>query len=83
VAPVNETDTVLLPKGLKALKQVAKKVSVDLGGASLNLDGGFDATRHRKRIFYAGMMPNIKANPRNRTTSKRGRQRLFHAVIHA
>jgi hypothetical protein len=28
VAPVNETDMVLLPEGLKALKQVAKEVGV-------------------------------------------------------
>ena len=45
VAPVNETDMVLLPEGLKALKQVAKTVGVDLRGAYLNLDGGFDSTR--------------------------------------
>jgi hypothetical protein len=31
---------VLLPKSLQALKQVAKKVSVDLRGVYLNLDGG-------------------------------------------
>ena len=30
MAPVNETDMVLLPEGLKALKQVAKEVGVDL-----------------------------------------------------
>src|SRR2546427_7930105 len=41
VAPVNETDMVLLPEGLKALKQVAKEVGLDLSGASRNLDGGF------------------------------------------
>jgi len=29
VAPVNETDMVILPKGLHALKQVAKKVGLD------------------------------------------------------
>ena len=29
VAPVNETDMVLLPKGLTALKQVAKEVGLD------------------------------------------------------
>ena len=34
VAPVNETDMVLLPKGLTALKQVAKEVGLDLRGAS-------------------------------------------------
>ncbi len=33
VAPVHETDMVLLPKGLQALKQVAKKVGLDLKGA--------------------------------------------------
>jgi hypothetical protein len=80
VAPVNETDMVLLPEGLKALKKVAKEVGLDLRGASLNLDGGFDSRHNRKLIFNAGMMPNIKENPRNRKTTKRGRKRLF-AVI--
>src|SRR5258705_5724435 len=39
VAPVNETDMVLLPESLQALKKVAKEVGVDLRGASLKLDG--------------------------------------------
>jgi hypothetical protein len=60
IAPVNETDMVLLPKDLKALKKVAKKVGLDLRGAYLNLDGGFDSTHNRKRIFNAGMIPNIR-----------------------
>ena len=42
---------VLLPEGLKALKEVAKEVGLDLRGAYLNLDGGFDSTRNRKCIF--------------------------------
>ena len=83
VAPVNETDMVLFPEGLKALKQVAKEVGVDLRGAYLNLDGGFDSMHNRKCIFNAGMIPNIKENPRNRKTIKRGRKRLFNAAIHA
>ena len=29
------------------------------------------------------MLPNIKENPRNRTTTKRGRKRLFNETIHA
>jgi len=74
---------VLLPKGLNALKQVAKKVGLNLRGAYLNLDGGFDSTRNRKMIFNAGMIPNMKENPRNRKAPKRGRKRLFNAVIHA
>jgi Transposase DDE domain len=79
---MNETDMVLLPKGLKALKKVAKQVGLDLRGAYLNLDGGFDSTYNRKCIFNAGMIPNIKENPRNRKRTKRGRKRLFNEAIH-
>ena len=83
VAPVNETDMVLLPDGLKALKRLAKMVGLDLRGAYLNLDAGFDSTHNRKCIFNAGMIPNIKENPRNRKCTKRGRKRLFNAALHA
>ena len=83
VAPVNETDMVLLPKGLQALKQVAKEVGLDLRGAYVNLDGGFDSRTNRKCIFNAGMIPNIPENPRNRKRPKRGRKRFFNAAIHA
>jgi hypothetical protein len=74
---------VLLPKGLKALKQVAKTVGLDLRGAYLNLDGGFDSTHNRKCIFNAGIIPNITENPRHRKTTKRGRKRFFNEAIHA
>ena len=83
VAPVNETDMVLLPDGLKALKRVAKTVGLDLRGAYLNLDTGFDSAHNRKCIFNTGMIPNIKENPRNRKRTKRGRKRFFNAAIHA
>src|SRR5882724_12971417 len=63
VVPVNETDMVLLPESLQALKKVAKEVGLDLRGAYLNLDGGFDSIANRKCIFNAGMIPNIKENP--------------------
>jgi hypothetical protein len=74
---------VLLPEGLHALQQVAKEVGLDVRGAYLNLDGGFDALANRKCIFNAGLIPNIKENPRNRKRPKRGRKRLFNAAIHA
>jgi hypothetical protein len=74
---------VLFPEGLHALKQVATEVGLDLRGAYLNLDGGFDSARNRKCIFNAGLIPNIKENPRNRKRPKRGRKRLFNATIHA
>jgi hypothetical protein len=83
VAPVNATDMVLFPEGLQALKKVAKDVGLDLKGAYLNLDGGFDSARNRKCIFNAGLIPNIKENPRNRKRPRRGRKRLFNATIHA
>src|SRR5215470_14938709 len=83
VAPVNEADTVLFPEGLKALKRVAKEVGLDPKGAYLNFDGGFDSGRNRKCIFNAGLIPNIKENPRNRKTTKRGRKRFFNEAIHA
>jgi transposase len=83
VAPVNEADTVLLPEGLKALKRVAKRTGLVLEGAYLNLDGGFDSKANRKAIFNAGMIPNIKENPRNRKTTKRGCKRFFNRAIHA
>ena len=83
MAPVNETDMVLFPESLKALKKVAKEVGVDLRGAYINLDGGFDSARNRKCMFNAGLIPNIKENPRNRKTTKRGRKRFFNAAIHA
>jgi len=82
VAPVNKTDMILLPEGLKALKRVAKTAGLDLGGAYLNLDSGFDSKHNRKCIFNAGMIPNIKENPRNRKQTKRGRKRLFNEAIH-
>ena len=57
VAPVNETDRVLLPKSLQALKQVAKEVGLDVRGAYLNLDGGFDSAHNRKCICNASSFP--------------------------
>jgi transposase len=74
---------VLLPDGLKALKRVAKVTGLVLTGAYLNLDAGFDSTHKRKCMFNAGMIPNIKENPRNRKSTKRGRKRLFNEAIHA
>ena len=75
VAPVHETDMVLFPEGLKALKEVATEAGLDRRGAYRNLDGGCDSIHHRPCIFNAGMIPNITENPRNRKRPKRGRKR--------
>jgi hypothetical protein len=71
---------VLFPEGLKALKEVAKEIGLDLRGAYLNLDGGFDSTRNRKCIFNAGLIPNINENPRNRKTTN-SHSAPFFAVL--
>ena len=83
VAPVDEPDTVLLPDGLNELKRVARLADLKIDGAYLNLDGGFDSRHNRKAIFNAGLIPNIKENPRNRQVPKRGRKRLFNAAVHS
>jgi hypothetical protein len=54
-----------------------------LRGASLNLDGGFDAAHNRQGIVHAGLLPNIPENPRHRKTTQRGRKRLVNAAIQA
>ena len=59
------------------MKQVAKEVGLDLRGAYLNLDGGFDSAHNRKCIFNAGLIPNIKENPRNRKTHQARAQALL------
>ena len=56
---------------------------MDLRGASLNLEGGFESAHHRQCICNAGLIPNIKEHPRNRKTTKRGRKRFFNEAIHA
>jgi len=83
VAPVTAVDTVLLPEGLQALQRVARRTGLELTGAYLNRDGGFDSRHHRQAIFKAGLIPNIQENPRNRKTTKRGRTRWFNDAMHA
>jgi hypothetical protein len=83
MAPVHETDIIILPQGLNALKQVAKQVGVDLRGASCNLNGGCDAARHRRGLCRVGLIPTIIESPHQRKTTPRGRTRRFNAALHA
>jgi transposase len=82
VAPVNEVDMGLLPQGLRDLKRVAREVGIEVSGAVLNLDAGFDSKANRKAVFNAGLKPNIKENPCNRQKPKRGRKRFFDAALY-
>jgi hypothetical protein len=82
VAPVNEVDMTLLGACLKDFKKVVKEVGLDLAGTILNLDAGFDTKDNRKKVWWSGMKPNIKENPRNRQSPKRGRKRFFDLEIY-
>jgi IS5 family transposase len=70
----------LLPKGLKFLKQAVKVLKLEVTGKELNLDSGFDSRRNRRTVWKAGLVPNIPENIRNRDMSKRkrGRKRYFN-----
>ena len=82
-APGHETALGLGPAGRKAWQQGAQEVGWDLRGASVNLDGGGAATRHRTGLLHASLLPNLPAHPRHRKRAKRGRKRLFNAVLQA
>jgi len=81
VAAVHETDTVLLPGALQALKRIGKQAGLNVKGVYVNLDGGLDSTSNGKAIFNAGLMPNVKEKPRHGKRPERGRQRLFNQAI--
>ena len=83
IAPVNKSDIVLLAEGLKDLKSVANDAGIEIKGATINLDAGFDSKANRKHVFNARMKPNIKENSRNRKKTKRGRKRFFDDVLYA
>lgn len=81
IAPGNASEMTLLPEALKDLKVFLKKMGISLKGVVASFDSGYDSKANRKKIFNAGMTPNIKENPRNRKKPKRGRKRLYSEEI--
>ncbi len=67
----------MLASSLKAFKLLAQLIGLVLVGTIFNLDAGFDSKHNRKLVQRLKMKPNIKENPRNRQTTKRGRKRFF------
>ncbi len=63
---------VLFPDGLKALKKVAKKVGLNLKGAYVNLDGGFDSTANRASIMASATPTASVQGPSGSAPRKRG-----------
>ena len=58
---------------------MARLTDLNLDGSDLNLDGGFDSRRKRKAIFNAGLIPNIKENPRKPEDPEARAEALFQS----
>ncbi len=81
VAPGNRHESSLFGKAFNSLKDICKRVGIVLKKSIASLDSAYDSFANRKTIFNAGMIPNIKENPRNRKHTKRGRKRLYDEAI--
>jgi hypothetical protein len=75
-APGNKNEFPLIREAIEPLKRIAKAVGFSLAGSIMSLDGVYDCKENRKKIFNAGMKPNI-----NRKQSKRGRKPIFDLEI--
>lgn len=80
-APGNKNESPLIREAMRPLMKIAKAVGFNLVGSVMSLDGVYDCRANRKKIFNAGMKPNINPNKRNRKQSKRGRKALFDLKI--
>lgn len=77
----NKNESPLIREAIGSLKNMAKSVGFSLKGSIMSLDGGYDCRKNRKKIFNAGMKPNINPNKRNRKKTKRGRKPMFNFKI--
>jgi len=80
-APGNKNESPLIREAMGPLKSIAKAVGLNIKGSTMSLDGVYDCRENRKKIFNAGMKPNIKPNKRNRKKSKRGRKPMFNLEV--
>lgn len=81
IAPGNYHEGPLFIKAFNSLKDICKRAGIVLKKSIASLDSAYDSRANRKQIFNAGMIPNIKANPRNRKHTKRGRKRFYDASV--
>jgi transposase len=81
VAAGNRHESTLFDHAFDSLKNILKNIGQSLHGLIASLDSAYDSRDNRKRIFNAGMIPNIKENPRNRKQTKRGRKRFYDDSI--
>lgn len=81
IAPGNRHEGPLFAKAFASLKDFFKRMGRSLKGSVISLDSAYDSGENRKKVFNAGMIPNIKENPRNRKKTKRGRKRFYDEEI--
>lgn len=65
IAPVNVHDTRLLPDSLTHLTQFTQRIGLDLTGAAVTLDSGFDSQANRDALTEHHFKPIIYPNRRN------------------
>ncbi len=78
----NRNECPLFSEAFTKLKTIVKTLGINIFWSIMSLDGGYDSKDNRKKIFNAGMIPNINENKRNRKTTKRGRKRIFDKAIY-
>ena len=81
IAPGNRHEGHLFGKAFAFLKDICNRIGKTLKGGVVSLDSAYDSGKNRKKIFSAGMIPNIKENRRNRKRIKRGRKRFYDEEI--
>lgn len=81
VAPGNRHEGPLFGKAFGFLKDIFKRMGKSLHKTVMSLDSAYDSKVNRKMVFNAGMIPNIKENPRNRQKTKLGRKRIYDEEI--
>ena len=77
----NKNESHLIREAMGPLKSMAQAVGFNIKGSTMSLDGVYDCRENRKKIFNAGMKPNINPNKRNRMKSKRGRNPMFNVEV--
>ncbi len=78
----NHNDAFNLKPQLQAAFTAMKRLGLRVAGAYFNADAAFDTRDARRVCFNHKVIPNIAENTRNRKKPKRGRKRLFNAVIY-
>lgn len=81
-APGNQHESPLFFKAMDSLKDLMNRIGVKMKDAVMSLDSAYDSKTNRKKIFNAGMIPNIKENKRNRKKAKVGKKRMFNDAIY-